>query len=33
MKLDYSEINAILHLQEAIIEAQLINKSSATIDC
>ena len=33
MRLDHSEVNTILHLQEATIEAQLVDKLSATIDC
>ena len=33
MRLDYSEADIILHLQEVTIEAQLVNKLSATIDC
>jgi len=32
MKLDHSEADAILHLQEAIIEVQLVNKLFTTID-
>ena len=33
MRLDHPEVNAILHLQEVTIEAQLVNKLSATINC
>jgi hypothetical protein len=33
MRLDHSEADAILHLQEATIEVQLVDKLSATINC
>ena len=33
MRLDHLRADAILHLQEATIEVQLVDKSSATIDC